>query len=74
MAVKKKARKPAKIKAAKKQWGGPRRGAGRKTIGDVPMIRTNIMLDRETISKAHGLGDGNVSAGVRKALTRIKAV
>ena len=49
--------------------GGPRKGAGRKTTdGAKDMQRVNVSLDTKTIAKARKLGDGNLSAGIRKAV------
>lgn len=31
-------------------------------------VRVNLTLDRRTIERARALGDGNLSAGIRKAV------
>lgn len=54
---------------ANEKRGGPRKGAGRKTQdGAKEMQRVNVSLDAGTIAKARKLGDGNLSAGIRKAV------
>jgi hypothetical protein len=60
--------------AAKSNWGGVRSGAGRPTIGDEKMIRVQVMLDSATKDRALKLGEGNLSAGVRIAFSRLRVV
>lgn len=48
--------------------GGKRAGAGRKPIAGIRPVR--LTLDEQTISKGQTIGDGNLSAGVRKAIKR----
>ena len=43
---------------------------GRKPSG---MKRVNVILDAATITKATLIGHGNLSAGIRDALRRVKA-
>ena len=57
---------------ASKQRGGKRDGAGAKPLHTEPMRRVNVMLDEETIAKAELIGDGNLSAGLRRAVKRIR--
>jgi hypothetical protein len=57
---------------ANKQRGGKRDGAGAKPLHTKPMRRVNVMLDEETIAKAELIGDGNLSAGLRSAVKRIR--
>lgn len=56
-----------------KQRGGPRKGAGRKPIAADAMERRNVMLDAATIAKAERIGNGNLSAGLRDAVRRVRA-
>ena len=50
-------------------WGGTRPGAGRKPLMvDEPTIEGTISLPASLDVKAKRLGDGNRSAGIRKAL------
>lgn len=50
-------------------WGGARPGAGRHTLADdEPTIEGTISLPQSLDAKAKRLGDGNRSAGIRKAL------
>lgn len=44
---------------------------GRKPSG---MKRVNVILDPETVAKALKIGHGNLSAGIREALRRIRVV
>ena len=39
---------------------------GRQTLDGVAVQRVQVMLDEETIERAKALGDGNLSAGLRK--------
>lgn len=55
-----------------KQRGGKRDGAGAKPLHTEPMRRVNVMLDEETIAKAELIGDGNLSAGLRRAVKQIR--
>lgn len=41
---------------------------GRPPIGTEPMQKKLVTLDRGTIERGTKLGDGNLSAGIRKAL------
>lgn len=57
------------MKKKKKQHGGPREGAGRKTEDEAEDTkRYNVSLDASTVKKAKKLGDGNLSLGIRKAV------
>jgi len=50
-------------------WGGARPGAGRKPLMvNEPTIKGTISLPASLDVKAKRLGDGNRSAGIRKAL------
>lgn len=54
--------------------GGPGRNQGRKARDGAPnLLRVNVMLDGATISKAADIGGGNVSLGIRKAVTQAAA-
>jgi len=51
----------------KPQHGGPRKGAGRKAEdAGRGLARYNVSLDRETVTKARKLGEGELSRGIRK--------
>lgn len=52
----------------KETRGGPREGAGRPRLEAEPQRRHNIMLSDAVADKARKLGNGNLSAGIRKAL------
>ena len=41
---------------------------GRPPLGDETGFRVNVYLDDETVEAAKKLGDGNLSAGIRKAV------
>lgn len=45
---------------------------GKPAFFDVPMKRHNVMLDAETVAELLSLGDGNLSAGIRKAVEIIQ--
>lgn len=45
---------------------------GRPPINDEPMRRVNVMLDDETVEKASGIGEGNLSAGLRIAVKKYR--
>lgn len=47
-----------------------REKVGRPSINDEPMRRVNVMLDQQTIDKASDIGSGNLSAGLRIAVTK----
>jgi len=49
-------------------WGGARPNAGRPALADEPTIEGTICLPASLDAKAKRLGDGNRSAGIRKAL------
>ena len=49
--------------------GGAGRGQGRNSINDEPMVRKNVMLDQQTVKKAQKIGEGNLSDGIRIAVT-----
>jgi len=49
-----------------KRLGGSRLGAGRKPIGNEPMVQRTVTLPPDTITTLEGLGDGNLSAGIRR--------
>lgn len=52
----------------KKQHGGARRNAGRKTeVTGERMLRRSVTLDERTIRLLNVLGDGNLSRGIRAA-------
>ena len=44
---------------------------GRQTRDGVAVRRVQVMLDDATIERAKGLGDGNVSQGIRKAVKEV---
>lgn len=48
--------------------GGPGRNQGRKAVDGCDVKRVNVMLDDKTIDKARDIGEGNLSAGIRKAV------
>ena len=56
------------MKQEPKPHGGRREGAGRKPIGDTPLIRCQILLHADEIEKARALGAGNLCAGIRRAI------
>lgn len=60
--------------AKKSKRGGWRENAGRNPIYGVPMRKVTIMLDPETIEKAKKLGDGELSAGLRKAVKEFQVL
>ena len=51
--------------------GGKRTGAGRKPIEGIRPIQ--LTLDESSIAKGKLIGEGNLSAGVRKAIKRYPA-
>ena len=54
--------------------GGPRPGAGRKPGQDpnaAHRVRRMIMLSEEEYRQAKMIGDGNISAGVRRAIAAL---
>jgi hypothetical protein len=51
-----------------RRWGGARSGAGRPKLADGPTIEATVSLPQAQDAKAKRLGDGNRSAGVRRAL------
>lgn len=57
-------------------WGGPRKGAGRR-VGWVPgvhgerRVRRLVMLSDAEYQQARDLGEGNASAGIRRALAAV---
>ena len=44
---------------------------GRQTRDGAAVRRVQVMLDEATIERAKGLGDGNVSQGIRKAVKEV---
>ena len=44
---------------------------GRLTRDGAEVRRVQVMLDDETIERARGLGDGNLSQGIRKAVASL---
>jgi hypothetical protein len=58
-----------KILIADKTNGGPGRSAGRKSADGVAVKRYMVTLDANTVErlKAHDLGDGQLSIGIRRA-------
>lgn len=50
----------------------PKLKRGGQRLFAEPMRRVLVMLDRASIERAQKLGDGNVSAGIRKALASPK--
>ena len=53
---------------SKKTAGGPREGAGRPRLEKEKQTRRNVMLSDRLIEKARTIGEGNITAGIRKAL------
>ena len=59
------------------QHGGARKGAGRRYLNGSdphegqPARRVTISVTQETLETLRALGDGNVSAGVRKAVALV---
>lgn len=52
----------------KKQHGGARRNAGRKTeVAGERMTRTNVSLDERTLRLLKVIGENNLSRGIRVA-------
>lgn len=52
----------------KKQHGGARRNAGRKTeVTGERMTRTNVSLDERTLRLLKVIGENNLSRGIRVA-------
>lgn len=47
--------------------GGPGRGQGRKPIADTPTKHYTVTLDDLTAETVRDYGEGNLSAGIRKA-------
>jgi ABC-type transport system involved in cytochrome c biogenesis ATPase subunit len=45
-----------------------KRGPGRPPTGERTMERFNVILDLLSLKRARELGNGNLSAGIRKAL------
>jgi hypothetical protein len=60
------------------QHGGKRAGAGRRYLNGSdphegqPAIRVTITITRDTKNALEELGDGNVSAGVRRAVEIVR--
>ena len=55
--------------------GGPGRGQGVKAVdGATGLKRVNVSLDDATIAAAKVLGDGEVSLGIRRALSHHKSL
>lgn len=61
-------------------WGGKRAGGGwprpgpgrpRKDDGEKP-LQVNVKLSPALIERARALGDGNLSAGIRRALEQLE--
>lgn len=48
--------------------GGPREGAGRKTVDHVSTQSYKVTLDAETVKFAKKIGNGNMSYGIRVAV------
>ena len=46
--------------------GGARKGSGRKLVSDRPMKKTAVTLPQTTIAGLATLGEGNLSAGIRR--------
>ena len=44
---------------------------GRQTRDGAEVRRVQVMLDDETIERARGLGDGNLSQGIRQAVASL---
>lgn len=58
-------------KLAKSKRGGKRENAGRPTPDKAQSLkRKTVMLDDATVDKATGIGEGNLSAGIRIAVKR----
>lgn len=51
----------------KSTHGGPGRGGGRKPTG---VKRVYVTLDQETIERAREIGGGNLSEGIRLAVSQ----
>lgn len=66
----------AAIEAARAgSQGGPGRGQGAKAAdGATGLKRVNVSLDEASIAAAKALGDGEVSLGIRRALSHHKAL
>lgn len=54
--------------------GGARQGAGRKPITGARMARHLVILDDASVQTLRELADGNLSAGIREAARRVRAV
>lgn len=51
----------------KRNHGGARRNAGRKTEVNEPLVRLSVTVSRMTVRQLRVVGSGNLSFGVRKA-------
>ena len=56
----------------KPKRGGTRPGAGAPPLHDKAMTKYTVLLDEATVEKARGIGSGNLSAGIREAVKRVK--
>lgn len=53
-------------KTKKSGRGGARAGAGRPSTGQPWMVRRTVTLPGELVERLASLGEGNLSAGIRK--------
>lgn len=59
--------------STKNTHGGPGRGQGLKASdGATGLKRTNISIDPASVKILRGLGDGDLSLGIRRAAANIK--
>ena len=53
--------------------GGPREGAGRKTVDGVSgVIRKQVTLDLPSINFLRTIGEGDLSLGIRRAASKLR--
>jgi hypothetical protein len=53
--------------------GGSRKGAGRPPLADVPGTRKNVYLLPSEIAYLKKLGNGSLTAGIKKAIELLTA-
>ena len=60
-------------KTKKNGRGGARDGAGRPPTGQPWMVRRTVTLPGDLVERLAALGEGNLSAGIRKMADQILA-
>jgi hypothetical protein len=65
-----------KSKSIQKQpkLGGFREGAGAKPMYGEKMLEKKVHLDVTTVERATAIGEGNLSAGLREAVRRVRKI